>query len=92
MSWPGLDRELEDCVKQCKSCQTHRKAPPVAPLHPWSWPSKPWARLHIAYAGPFEGKMFFVMIDAYSKWLEVHMTSSTTTSVTLELMRKSFST
>ena len=35
--------------------------------------------------------MFFVMIDAYSKWLEVHMTSSTTTSVTLELMRKSFS-
>ena len=51
-----------------KHCQTHRKALPVAPLHPCMVvASKPWARLHVDYAGPFEGKMFFVMIDAYSK-------------------------
>ena len=31
--------------------------------HAWSWPGKPWARLHIDYAGLFEGKM---LIDAYS--------------------------
>ena len=36
--------------------------------------------------------MFFVLIDTYSKWLEVHMTSSNTGMVTVELMRKLFST
>ena len=60
----------------------------MAPLHPWSWP---WARVHTDYTGPFEGKMFFVLIDTYSKWLEVHMTSSNTSMVTVELMRKLFS-
>ncbi len=29
------------------------------------------------YAGPFMGKMFLIMSDAHSKWLEVHMTTTT---------------
>ena len=36
--------------------------------------------------------MFLVVEDAHSKWLDVHMTSSTTTSATLELLRRSFAT
>ena len=36
--------------------------------------------------------MFLVLMDAYSKWLEVHITKSSTTSITLDLLRKSFST
>ena len=31
----------------------------------------PWQRIHIDYAGPFLGTMFFVTVDAYSKCLEV---------------------
>ena len=34
--WPGIDTELEKCVKECKECQTQQKTPPVTPLHPWS--------------------------------------------------------
>ena len=34
--------------------------------------------------------MFLLMIDAHSKWLEVHTTSSTTSATTTELMRSSF--
>ena len=69
-----------------------RKSPPVAPSHPWAWPDRPWSRIHIDYAGPIEGKMFLVVVDAHSKWLDVHMTSSTITSATLELLRRSFAT
>ena len=87
-----MDGELEECVKRCAECQTQRKTPPVTPMHPWSWPEKPWSRIHVDYAGPFMGKMFLLMIDAHSKWLEVHMTTSSTSSATIELMRKSFST
>ena len=42
-----------------------------ASLHPWEWPSQPWSRLHIDFAGPFEGKMFLVVVDSHSKWLDV---------------------
>uniref|UniRef100_A0A1X7T330 Integrase zinc-binding domain-containing protein n=1 Tax=Amphimedon queenslandica TaxID=400682 RepID=A0A1X7T330_AMPQE len=85
--WPGIDAELEQCVKSCVSCQIQRKSPPVVPLHPWAWPERAWSRVHIDYAGPFEGKSFLVMIDAYSKWKEVCITNPTMTAATIELMR-----
>ena len=88
--WPSIDEELEKCVKCCETCQENRKSPPVAPMHAWSWPDKPWARVHIDYAGPFMGKMFLLLIDAHSKWLEVHMTTSSTSATTIALMRKTF--
>ena len=91
MWWPGMDRAIESCVKECSICQCSRKMPPSAPLHPWVRPQKPWSRVHIDYAGPFEGKMFLLVTDAYSKWLEVHATNTSTSAVTIELLRKSFS-
>ena len=39
----------------------------ATPLHPWVWPDAPWRRIHIDYARPFLGKMFFVVVDAHSK-------------------------
>ena len=89
--WPGMDRDIEFCVKDCADCQSSRKMPPVVPLHPWARPDRPWSRVHIDYAGPFEGKMFLLLIDAHSKWLEVHAMNSATSAVTIELMRKTFS-
>jgi hypothetical protein len=65
--WPGMDKELEECVNKCETCQTNRKTPPRAPLHPWAWPDQPWSRVHIDYAGPLQGKMFLLMMDAHSK-------------------------
>ena len=38
------------------------------------------------------GKMFLIMSDAHSKWLEIHMTTLTSSSTTINLMRKSFAT
>ena len=57
--WPGMDQALESCVRACELCQVNQMSPPVVPLHPWSYPSKPWSRIHIDHAGPFMGKMFF---------------------------------
>ena len=91
MWWPGMDKEIEECVRACTVCQSTRKQPPVAPPHPWAWPEKPWARVHIDYAGPFEGRMFLLIIDAHSKWLEIHATNTSTSTATIELLRKSFS-
>ncbi|XP_062372040.1 uncharacterized protein K02A2.6-like [Sardina pilchardus] len=70
MWWPNMDAEA--LVKECVTCQENRNSPPVAPLHPWEVPDKPWRRIHIDYAGPWKGKMFLILVDAYSKWIEAH--------------------
>jgi hypothetical protein len=44
---------LEKLVKQCFGCQKNQNMPAIAPLHPWEWPSSPWERVHIDFAGPF---------------------------------------
>ena len=41
-----------------------RTNPPVAPLNPLPWPSKPWSQLHMNFAGPFMNHMFLVVIAA----------------------------
>lgn len=89
--WPKLDHDVEMVVKSCQICQEHRNVPAVAPLHPWNWPERPWQRLHVDYAGPFMGKMFFILIDAHSKWMDVYPVNSATSATTIECLRKSFS-
>ena len=37
------------------------------------------ARIHVDFAGPFMGKMFIVLVDAHTKWMDIHMISSVTT-------------
>ena len=90
MWWPGMDDEIEKVAKSCEACLEAKQAPAKAPLQPWTWPSKPWQRIHIDYAGPFMGKSFLLAIDAHSKWGEVFEMSSTTTSKTIETLRQTF--
>ena len=82
--WPQMDHDLAQKVKTCNHCQLNQHSPPKAPLRPWEWPTKPWSRIHVDYAGPLQGKMFLVVIDAHSKWMEVAITSSATSANTIE--------
>ena len=90
--WPGIDADLEGEVRACPECQVHSKSPPSAPLHPWEWPSRPWVRVHVDHAGPFLGKHFLVLVDAYSKWLEVIVVPSTSSHCTIDALRSIFAT
>ena len=82
--WPGMDADLEGVVKTCVKCQEHQKLPAKAPMHPWEWPSRPWGRIHVDYAGPIQGKMILVIVDAHSKWLEAHVVTSATSQATID--------
>ena len=85
--WPGMDVEIEECFKKCARCQDVRPLPPSPPFHPWEWPEQPWSRLHLDFAGPFMGHMFLVLIDSYSKWIDVHIMQSITAAKTIEKLR-----
>ena len=68
MWWSGLDKDVEEKAKSCLKCQETKAIPAAAPLHPWAWPTAPWKRVHIDFAGPFLGK---IVVDTHSKWPEV---------------------
>ena len=85
--WPSMEQELEKKVKECALCQVMQNSPPRVPTHPWEWPQRPWARLHIDYAGPFLGKMFLITVDAHSKWLEAHVVDNPTSTGTIRKLR-----
>ncbi|XP_030621125.1 uncharacterized protein K02A2.6-like [Chanos chanos] len=89
--WPGIDKQIEDLTKGCSGCHRVQNAPPQAPLHPWEWPSAPWQRVHIDFAGPFMNSMFLIVVDAHSKWPEVIPMKSTTSEKTIAALRSIFS-
>lgn len=90
--WPGITSDIEDLVRSCTECQQHQSAHSVAPLHSWSWPTRPWARLHIDYAGPVEGHLLSIIVDAHSKWIEaIPTTVGSTTHVVIEELKFLFS-
>ena len=67
-----------------------QSTPAPAPLHLWEWPKRPWARLHLDYAGPVQGKMYLVLINAYSKWIEAFYTTTATSAAVIEELRPLF--
>ena len=77
--WSHMDQDIEVLVQACQPC------------HPWLWPSKPWVRVHIDFAGPFQKKMYMLVLDAHSKWPEIIEMPDTTASKTIEELRKLFS-
>ena len=88
--WPGINVDIEKSVRLCNECQDVRFSPPVALLHPCKWPSRPWARLHVDFAGPFQGKYILVAIDAHSKWFEALFMPTTSSNAVIEELRTLF--
>ena len=88
--WPGIDTDITSKVESCQQCQQNQKTPPTAPLQPWRWPDQPWSRIHIDHAGPFLGKLFLIVVDAHSKWIEVVVVPSTNTQITIQKLRTIF--
>ena len=52
--------------------------------------TKPWKRVHLDFACPFQGAMFFVAVDSQSKWPAVFIISTTTVSKTIKVLRVMF--
>lgn len=88
--WPALNADLEKVTGKCKECLAHRNRPPQITDAKWPTPSEPWYRLHVDFAGPFQGKMLLVIVDATSKWPEVLVMASTSTDATVDALRTVF--
>ncbi|UYV80805.1 K02A2.6-like, partial [Cordylochernes scorpioides] len=90
--WPKMDRDIERMISSCAVCLSCSHDPPKTDVYPWIWPSRPWSRLHIDHAGPFQGKLLLVVVDAYSKWIEAKIVSTTSTETTINCLKEIFAT
>ncbi|CAH8540722.1 unnamed protein product, partial [Schistosoma mattheei] len=67
------------------------KCPRKAELQSWPSPEEPWSRIHVDFAGPFQGTYFLVCVDAYSKWPEIFPINQITSQQTIMKLRQLFS-
>lgn len=78
--FPGIDAALEQLVAACDICAQLRPSPPRAPLAPWPHPPHAFHRIHMDFLGPMCNKMFLVIVDAYSKWVECYVMNNNITT------------
>ncbi|XP_032068994.1 uncharacterized protein K02A2.6-like [Thamnophis elegans] len=90
--WPLLDSEIAAYVGRCTPCQQSRPNPPAGPAREWEALRGPWSRLHLDFAGPFHGQNFLIVVDAYSRWVELVLMGSTTAESTVRALRRLFAT
>ena len=83
---PSLDADIVAMCATCSICQEQASTPAKEPLPPWVFPSKPFERVHVDFAG-YNNRFFFLLVGVYSKWLEVFdMGRDSTTSRTVSCL------
>ncbi|XP_038063208.1 uncharacterized protein K02A2.6-like [Patiria miniata] len=91
--FPGIDRMVEDKVKQCLPCQaaTTNSAERPEPLKMTPLPSAPWKEVAVDFTGPYaSGEYLLVVVDEYSRFPEVEIVSSTSARATIPKLNAIF--
>ncbi|XP_061723525.1 uncharacterized protein K02A2.6-like [Cydia pomonella] len=88
--WPGIDADVEALCRRCDTCAAEAPAPARAQPSPWPYPPRVWSRLHCDFLGPFKSKVFFVLVDAGSKWIEIFEMSRTNALSVIKVLRETF--
>lgn len=70
MYWPGLDSEIEKMISTCHICQVNANRNQKEPLISHDIPSRPFEKLATDIL-EFKGKDYLVVVDYYSKWIEL---------------------
>lgn len=68
--WSGMSSDIEEAVKNCSKCAEFQNKVPRLPLKPALTPDLPFERVSFDIF-EFESKHFIVLLDYYSKFIEV---------------------
>ncbi|XP_055633393.1 uncharacterized protein K02A2.6-like [Toxorhynchites rutilus septentrionalis] len=77
--WPKMDRDVEGFVEKCRGCILVSAPDAPEPIRRKQMPAGPWQEIAVDFMGPLpEGQWLFVVVDYYSRFVEVvEMTSIT---------------
>ena len=77
--WPGLSTQIAEIVSKCSTC-IHYRIPPVEPMIPSDFPQRPWQKL-AADLYEIKNKKYLILIDYYSRYVEVEPLRINSTSL-----------
>jgi hypothetical protein len=86
--WPNISSHIEETVNKCNTCAVHRPER-KEPLLPSSFPERPWSRLGMDLFD-LKGKTFLVVVDYYSRWVELRPLKKLTSSHTINHIKSMF--
>ena len=91
--WPKMNTDIEVLISHCIPCLSMGNST-TEPMGFTDIPmSNPWQKLHIDICGPYpSGEYVLGIIDACSRWPELHVINSTSSEVVINCLVKSFST
>lgn len=68
--WPGIDSDIEEYVLSCNVCQSALSKPISSAMMSWPESKYFFERIHLDFFH-FRDKNFLIIVDTYSKWLDV---------------------
>ena len=87
--WPGMSTEIAQYVQSCPHCQEMQPSQQAEPLMSTPLPQRPWQQIACDLA-EMNGKMYFVVVDYYSQWIELHRLHSTTAKAIINFLKATF--
>lgn len=90
--WPNIDKEVETMIKSCIPCLSVSNSDPPEPMKTHVM-SGPWEKVHVDLCGPFpSGEYILGIVDANSRWPELHIIKSTTSDTIVDCLDRTFTT
>jgi len=87
--WPGINSNIENLVLSCNICQQISYNNTKEPLIQHEIPEIPFLKLGADIA-EWAGKKYFVIVDYYSKWLEVIPIKSANSATLIDCCKEIF--
>ena len=96
--WPGMTRDLRNCIKKCDHCRKYEAAPPIAPMKPLTC-SGPGELLHVDFTSieetvPLKEEPVIwnvlVLQDHFSKYVVAYVVKDQTARTTAETLRNGY--
>ena len=93
--WPGMTRDLRNCLKKCSHCRKYEAAPPVTPMKPLAC-SGPGELLHVDFTSIEETvplkenpviRNVLVLQDHFSKYVVAYVAKDQTARTAAETLR-----
>ena len=86
-----MDCEAERWCAECYGCQLVTKNASPPPLKPTSMPQQAWEELVLDLLGSLlSGDSLLVLVDYYSRWIEVDVIGATTSKVIVQRLDAQF--
>ena len=87
--WPGINRNIEEMISQCITCDRLQMQPRKHPLINTEIPEYPWERIG-ADIFSFRGEEHLIIVDYYSRYFEVDKLTSMTSKAVIQKMKPHF--